>query len=531
MRTILFAAAVGAFLAAAPAARPREGRPSARVTLAPCRLPGVDEVLRCGVLHVPENRATGRGRTLPLRIVVLPARRPNPALGPIFYLAGGPGETATDGVGNYARAPEREEMDLVFVDQRGTGEGHFLGCPPPGSDDNLENYLKGPFDLPAVRACRDRLARAFDLSRYGTAAWIEDLDEVRRALGYDRINLSAGSFGTYAAQRYIRRYGRHVRAAYLLSPVVLANRTPLYMPRDGQAALERLFARCEGDSACRADYPRFRGHFALVLARMRQGPVEAVVRHPATGARTTVRLTEAAFVDAMRVFLYSSETARRLPRLIEQAAAGDYGDFADAAVRTVRNFYGGIRMGVGLAVTCNEFVNRISDAEVAPAAAGSFLGRFRIDAQRAACAEWPRTARPRDDLAPFRSDVPALLVTGDTDPVAPPSWADRLRSAMPNALHLTVPGAGHTAENPCIDRIRVQFFRAGTVSGLDTACMAELAPEPFERPAQSGAGSSASRRLASSRAAALRSESISPASRRSLALSASTASRRFTSSR
>lgn len=469
MWKILFAAAVG-FLPAAPAVA---ARAPATVTLAPCRLPGVDEELRCGVHRVPENRATGRGRMLPLKIVVLPARRPNPALGPIFYLSGGPGETATESAEGFAGAPEREEMDMVFVDQRGTGEGHFLGCPPPpGSEDHLENYLKGPFDLPNVRACRDRLAQQFDLSRYGTAAWIEDLDEVRRALGYGRINLSAGSFGTYAAQRYIRRYGRHVRAAYLLSPVIPANRTPLYMPRDGQAALERRFAQCEGDPACHGDHPRFRADFAAALARLRQGPVEAFVRHPATGARTSVRLTEASFVDAVRVFLYRSETARGLPRLIAQAAAGDYGDFADAAVRTVRGFYGGVRMGVGLAVTCNEFVNRISDAEVAPAAAGSFLGRFRIDAQRAACAEWPRTVRPRDDLAPFRSGVPALLVTGDTDPVAPPSWADQLLQVMPNALHLTVPGAGHTEENPCIDRIRAQFFRAGSVRGLDTACMA-----------------------------------------------------------
>jgi pimeloyl-ACP methyl ester carboxylesterase len=481
MRKILFAAAVGFFLALAPAAQPRGARAPAMVTLAPCRLPGVDEELRCGVHRVPENRATGRGRMLPLKIVVLPARRPNPALGPIFYLSGGPGETATESVEYYARAPEREEMDVVFVDQRGTGEGHFLGCPPPpGSDDRPENYLKGPFDLPNVRACRDRLAQTFDLSRYGTAAWIEDLDEVRRALGYGRINLSAGSFGTYAALRYIRRYGRHVRAAYLLSPVIPANRTPLYMARDGQAALERLFARCEGDAACRAAHPRFRADFAAALARLRQGPVEASIRHPATNARTSVRLTEAAFVDAVRVFLYRSETARRLPRLIGQAAAGDYGEFADAAVRGVRGFYGGVRMGVGLAVTCNEFVNRISDAEVAPAAAGSFLGRFRIDAQRAACALWPRTARPRDDLAPFRSGVPALLVTGDMDPVAPPSWATQLLPVMPNALHLTVAGAGHTEENPCIDRIRAAFFRAGSVRGLDTACMAELRPWTFE---------------------------------------------------
>jgi len=207
-----------------------------------------------------------------------------------------------------------------------------------------------------------------------------------------------------------------------------------------------------------------------------------------TGARTAVRLTESGFVDAVRVFLYRSGTAARLPQLIDQAAAGDYSGFAETAVRTARNFYGAVRSGVAMAVTCNEFVNRIRDDEVEPAAAGSFLGRFRIDAQRGACAEWPRTIRPADDLAPFRSDVPALLLTGDNDPVAPPVWAEQLREVMPNALHLVVPGVGHTEENACTDRIRAQFFRSGTTQGLDTGCIAALQVPGFERRARSADG-------------------------------------------
>lgn len=476
-RTIVAAA----LMAVASPALAQQAAPRAHpaISLTPCRVEGFSSEVQCGIHRVFENRATARGRMLPLRVIVLPARRPNPALGPIFYFAGGPGETASELLFLFDDAPEREDMDIVFIDQRGTGEGHFLGCRLPGSDDNLEGYLRGPFDLPTVRACRDDLARRFDLSQYHSMAWIEDVDEVRRALGYDRINIVSGSFGTYTAQQYLRRHGAHVRTVYLLSPVLLANRTPLYMPRDGQRALDRLFDQCAAETPCRRAFPRLREDFAAVLGRVRQGSVVTSARHPDTGARSEMRLDEAAFVDALRVFLYRSTSAREIPFLIEQAAAGDFSGFADVAVRSARSFYGNARSGVGFAVTCNEFVNRIRPEEIAPAGRGSFLGTWRIDAQRAACAQWPRTEVPVDYITPFRSNVPALIVSGDTDPVTPPSWGEEMRTITPNAAHLVIAGAGHTEENACVLAIRHAFFRTGSASGLDARCMGDWRPAPF----------------------------------------------------
>ncbi len=452
----------------------------ATISLAPCQIEGV--AARCGTHRVFENRSAGRGRMLPLKVIVIPARRPDPAIGPIFYVAGGPGETASELISLFENAPEREGMDIVLIDQRGTGEGHFLGCRSPGSDDNLEGYLKGPFDLPTVRACRDELARRFDLSQYHTLASVEDLDEVRRVLGYERVNIVAGSFGTYTAQQYIRRHGAHVRTAYLLSPVLLTNRTPLYMARDGQRALNLVFDQCARDPACHGAYPRLRENFASVLARVQQGPVTTFARHPDTGARSEIRLDEAAFVDALRVFLYRSASARQIPLLIEQAAAGDFSRFADVAVRSARGFYGAVRSGVAFAVTCNEFVNRIRPDEVAAAGRGSFLGTWRIDKQRAACAIWPATDLPADYLSSFRSDVPTLIVGGDSDPVTPPSWAEELGRILPNSIAVIVPQAGHTEENDCVFAIRHAFFRSASAQGLDTSCISGLRPPPFQLP-------------------------------------------------
>ena len=114
--------------------------------------------------------------------------------------------------------------------------------------------------------------------------------EVRTAMGYDKINLHAGSFGTYAAEIYMRRHGEHARTAYLTSLVTLADRVPLYHARSAQAGLDQLFKECDQDAACHAAYPRLREH----------GPAAATLDTTSTSYplwvvdRTTVsRLVEA----------------------------------------------------------------------------------------------------------------------------------------------------------------------------------------------------------------------------------------------
>ncbi len=471
----MLASPAGAQPAASCPARPR-------VTLTPCHVNGVNEELRCGVYNVFENRRTRQGRMLPLKIVLVPARRPHPDQGPVFFLAGGPGETNTELVDYWINSGNRDEHDAVLVDERGTGDGHRLDCPSLGSDDNLEGYLKSPFDPAAARACRRELERRYDLSQYTTAAFVEDLDEVRQAMGYDKINLYAGSMGTNASLMYIRRHGEHVRSAYLTSLVPLSNRVPLYHAQAAQLALDQLFSQCDQDAACDAAYPRLRDDFAAVLAKVHQGPVLTWVHHPVTGAKTEVHLSEPAFADAVRVMMYSGDRAREVPFLIEQAMAGDFNAFADAALRTVRGFYAGARFGLHYAITCNEFVDRIRPEEVESATRGSYFGSWRVKAQMEVCKAWPKTELPGDYFKPFRSNVPALLISGDTDPVAPPRWGEEVKSFMPNAIHLVVAGGGHTPDNDCTRSIRAEMFRTGATKGLDLSCMAKLKPTPFKLP-------------------------------------------------
>src|SRR5688572_27178771 len=265
-----------------------------RLTLRPCLadLPAALAGARCGTMSVYENRAAGTGRKIDLRVMVLPATGPNRAPDPVFFIAGGPGSSIVNEAGGVARDPSRlrERRDLVLVDQHGTGGSSPINCRFYGPPDSLQSFL-GDFMPPeAVRRCRAMFERERDLTQYTTTVAVGDLDEVRAALGAERINLSGGSYGTRAAQEYMRRYPTRVRTAalYGLAPPSLA--MPQQFARDAQAALDAVIGDCAADDACRTAFPRLADEVSTVLARLRREPARVTVHHPPAGRPVTVSL-------------------------------------------------------------------------------------------------------------------------------------------------------------------------------------------------------------------------------------------------
>ena len=166
--------------------------------LKPCRLEGIGEELFCGKLTVFENRETHTGRTIDLNIVVLPAFDQKTKAEPLFDLAGGPGASSADGAGFYAGPGKdyRRRHDVVCVDQRGTGKSNRLAIP---REKTPSYYLSEMYPIDYVREMRHALEQRADLTKYTTSIAMDDLDDVRAWLGYDKINLFGLSYGTRAA--------------------------------------------------------------------------------------------------------------------------------------------------------------------------------------------------------------------------------------------------------------------------------------------------------------------------------------------
>ena len=329
---------------------------------------------QCTTVEVFEDRAAASGRRIPLAVVVLPATGSPAAADAVFFISGGPGQAATRSVAEVAEEHKatRHLRDIVFVDQRGTGGSNALPCVPfPATDIRLYLGEPGPEE---VRRCRDTLSAKADLRLYSTELAVLDLEDVRRALGYERVTLDAGSYGTKVALRYLSRFPRRVRAAVLRAVNPPGFRIPLPFAAAGQAALDRLIDDCGRDGACRAAFPDLRGDLAKALARLDTGPVPVKVTNPATGKVEAATLDRRTFVARLHLLLFASRLANRIPLLLHTAARGDFSPFADLAAAFGKAIADQIDWGMQLSVLCTEDLPLISREEAEREARGTFLG-------------------------------------------------------------------------------------------------------------------------------------------------------------
>jgi pimeloyl-ACP methyl ester carboxylesterase len=488
---------LGAVLALATAAPAQT--PSFQATPCPRGLAGA----RCGTVQVPENREAP-GRMLALKVVVFPARSATPAKEAITFFGGGPGQAIAADAQWVAPlfAAAMDERDLLFIDQRGTGGSAALECVLRDTA-NPQSYMDDFLPAGPAARCRDELARRADLTRYGYIEHAHDVEAVRHALGYERLDLNGGSYGTRAALVYLRTYPQNVRSAVLTGLVPPGYLQPGDYARDLDAALAGLFAECRAGAACAAAFPDVEREARAVAERLEASPGVAEIIHPQSGARIRVAVSRGTYVETIRRMMYNAGPARSVPYVIHRAHLGDYRPLARAAFRDRRAMEKGGGWGLYLAITCTEDVPFIDQAAAAAQNGRTLLGDYRIRQQADACRGWPTDSLPADYHQPFRSDVPMLLISGMLDPVTPPRWGERVAASFPNGLHVVVPHAGHGYGGlqglECVDSLVNEFYRQGSARGLDPSpCLRRLRPPPFvtEMPEPIALEPAALRRLA-----------------------------------
>jgi len=416
-----------------------------------------------------ENRAAERGRRIPLKIVVLGADDSVPRPDPVYVLAGGPGQAATEIAA--VIAPElgavRRHREVVLIDQRGTGGSNPLAC--VGGMGLLSG---GPT---AVRACAAELSGRADLAQYTTTHAADDLDEVRAALGHGAVNLVGVSYGTRVAQVYMRRHPRRVRTVTLRAIAPMGYSIPADGPRAAQRELRRLVAACAGDSACAAAFPRLGAEMDAVAAAAGREP--ARVRVPRAGGDSVEIVLDRGLVYQTLYALLLGPTRQQLPLLIHRAATGGLGALAPVAAQVRAAVYGPLPVGMYLSAVCAEDVPFLSAA--ARDSLGTTFGGMSGGIEEI-CAEWPHAVVRRDFLRPVAWEGPALLVSGDADPATGVERGEALAAAWPGARHVVLPATAHGPMFPgCMRELLGTFIERASAAGLDTACLRALRWAPF----------------------------------------------------
>ena len=335
----------------------------------------------------------------------------------MFFLAGGPGQAA---VATFpALAPVFKDVmkdrGVVLVDQRGTGKSNPLNCKSEGSEQNDS-------DPAAARAwiegCIAELSAKADLRRYTTTEAVADLEAVRKAIGADKINLVGVSYGTRMAQQYALRHPQHVRTITLDSPVPNTLGLGNIFAGNLDSALQAQFTLCKESPACKARMGDPRAELQAVLTRLRANPVPVTYRDGSTGEEITETLTADHVAGLVRMYAYMPAVGALLPQLIHEASQGRYANLMALAKMMQGDMQESMSMGMQMSVICTEdadsMVVRAEDAD-------TVLGNRMVESMAAMCEVWPKGDKPADFNTPLKGDLPVLVLTGEFDPVTPPT--------------------------------------------------------------------------------------------------------------
>jgi pimeloyl-ACP methyl ester carboxylesterase len=438
---------------------------AASLHLAPCTIAGA--AARCGTFDVRESPRSSR--TLPLKVIVFAAREHNDSA--VFPFSGGPGIATTPGAEDEVKifGAELRRHDVVLVDQRGTGGSAPLRCPDAQKKHARELIEGDLFPLPFVTDCRREMEKDRDLPAYGTAEFTDDVDALRRALGYGPIDIVGISYGTRSALTFLARHPKSVHALLLEGPLPPENLMPLNTGRDAQSVLDRIITDCTAEAACAAAFPDVEGDLARILAALEAKPARF------DSGEYHVIMSRGEFGEFLRSQMYEAGRQRLIPQMLHLAAAGDWSWIAPSWMRYRDGWYDDI--GLFLSVSCPGDVRWIDPATIPPATANTFLGDYRVRRQIAACDAWTPGRAPRVTIP--ATNVPVLILTGDRDPVTPPRWAESLQSQLKHARTIVFANNAHTEPSDCALALEIAFFDAAGFAHLDGSCSKTIPRPPF----------------------------------------------------
>jgi pimeloyl-ACP methyl ester carboxylesterase len=377
----------------------------------------------------------------------------------------------------------RKNRDLIFVDQRGTGKSNPLTCGELSEQDlRLPEIEQQNKYLALIRECADKYREHAPF--YTTPYAVADLDTVRAALGYQKINLWGGSYGTRVVLEYMRTRPESLRAVILdgVAPVQIA--LPKYFQSDAWAALTAVNQECVKNAKCTLLYGDTLVQAEVVNKRLHEAqqagaPIIANYGHPRYQLPTELVLTSKTFSMLVFMSLYSRDLTALLPRAIADAVQGNYRLLAALhALASEQSGFSGISEGIRYSVICNEDNYYIKPEDIAQSR--PFLGMDMLADFAKVCAFWPKAELPTDYFSPVKSDLPALLLSGGHDPVTPERWAQQVAQHLSNAQMLLAPGGNHIISmDGCMPQIIAQFIEQGAVKDMKMDCVKSIKSLPL----------------------------------------------------
>lgn len=415
--------------------------------------------IECGFVTVPVDHNNPGEGIIRLAVVIVHDQSENHQPDPVILLTGGPGEKTTHNGGQIAAilAYTHPQRDLIIFDQRGVGNSEpALECPgwvqaqyDVLDESDPDKILVLPFE--ALMECRQALtSEGHNLSLYNTSQSAADVDAIRQALGYERLNLFGGSYGSFLAQAVGRAYPEMVRSIVINSVWPLEWNFFINAPVTTYAAVERMLASCASDPACNETYPHLKEILFEVIERLNDEPVEIQVSHALNNNKYDVLLSGDRLYSNLVMFLYQTPLIPRLPQTIYDIYNGDYDLVAQLQGLSLA-MYEVMSRGMTFSVVCAEDLigQEPEDLYMSYEMLPDVLWRD-VDKEMASkysifaiCEGWDVQEADPSFKQPLVSDAPTLVLEGELDPVTPTSYAEMVVENLSNSYLFEFPGVGH----------------------------------------------------------------------------------------
>ena len=422
-----------------------------------------------GELTVPENRQQPSSRLIQIAFVRFKSTSPKPG-SPIVYLAGGPGGSGISAARG-SRFPVfmamREAADVIALDQRGVGLSKpNLNCKqtvgfspdrPVTRHELIEIFRK------ESRACAESFKQqGVDLTGYNTNESADDLEDLRKAIGAEKISLWAISYGTHLSLATIKRHEKSIDRMILAGIEGPAH--TIKLPSNIQKHLEHIDRLVKADANVRKDIPSFLSLVKTVFDQLERQPVTVEVTDPVSRQPVKVVLNKFA-IQVLTAFTFGTGEAA-LPSRYYAMSKGDYSFAAQGWLGLSRNRSVGSAMA--FMMDCASGISSERRQQIAREVESTLLGDILDLPFPDVCDAWGNPDVGPAFRAPAKSKVPTLFISGTFDVRTPPSNAEEVRKGFPNSSHLIIEGAVHSdplfLSSPKIKDVMLEFLKGQELS-------------------------------------------------------------------
>lgn len=399
-----------------------------------------------GEFPVPENRSDPNSRTIKLGFVrfASTAAKPGP---PIVYLAGGPGGSGV-GTARRERFPLfmalREVADVIAFDQRGTGWSNSIPRCDAGRAYPLDQALSRDraiaFMREQARTCVDFWKTSgVDLAGYTTWESAADLDDLRQALGADKITLWGISYGTHLALAALKRHPERIDKAVLASTEDLDETVKL--PALTDAFFARMQAVIAADQRA-TNHPDLASLMRGVFDKLDREPVTVQVSRK-SGDRIDLVIGKFDVQLLVSGMIADPATQAYLPVMFAGMAAGEFDQAAQVIHDRIRGDFGRFARGMPEAMDTASGITARRLAVVTKQARSSLLGDVLNYPMPHLSGAYGVPDLGDTFRAPVRSTVPTLFLSGTLDGRTYPESAADTAAGFSNATHVVIENAGH----------------------------------------------------------------------------------------